>query len=102
MGHFAPTQRCYRLPLPVLLGYRWPAEQDADLELADEQRAWVQRSEELLGLADEDGIVCIPSVRGELPAGERLLELLAAAYGDAWNERCAYQAARWVRRQEPR
>ena len=69
-----------------LLGYRWPAEQDADMELADEQREWVRRSEELRELADEDGIVCIPSVRGEPPAGERLLELLAAAYGDAWNE----------------
>ena len=69
-----------------LLRYRWPAEQDAEMELADEQREWVRRSEELLGLADEDGIVCIPSVRGEPPAGERLLELLAAAYGDAWNE----------------
>ena len=69
-----------------LLGYRWPAEQDADMELADEQREWVRRSEELLGWADEDGIVCIPSVRGEPPAGERILGLLAAAYGDAWNE----------------
>ena len=56
------------------------------MELADEQREWVRRSEELLELADDDGIVCIPSVRGEPPADERLLELLAAAYGDAWNE----------------
>ena len=69
-----------------LLGYQWPAEQDAEMELADEQREWVLRSEELLGFADEDGIVCIPSVRGEPPAGQRLLELLAAAYGAAWNE----------------
>ena len=69
-----------------LLGYRWPAELDGDMELADEQREWVQRVETLLGRADEDGIVCIPSVRGEAPAGERLLELLAAAFGDAWDE----------------
>ena len=69
-----------------LLGYRWPAEQDAGMELADEQREWVQRAETLHGWEDEDGIVCIPSVRGEPPAGERLLELLAAALGDAWDE----------------
>ena len=69
-----------------LLGCRWPSEQDRDMELSDEQRKWVWRSEELLGWADEDGIVCIPSVRAEPPADERLLELLAAAYGDAWNE----------------
>ena len=69
-----------------LLGYRWPAEQDAEMELADEQREWVRRCGKLLTWADEDGIVCIPSVRGEPPAGERLLQLLAAAFGEAWND----------------
>ena len=69
-----------------LLGYRWPAEQDTDMELADEQREWVQRCDALLSHADEDGIVCIPSVRGEVPAGARLLGLLAAAFGDAWHD----------------
>ena len=69
-----------------LLGYRWPAERDAGMELADEQRKWVGNCDALLTLADEDGIVCIPSVRSESPAAERLLTLLAAAYGDAWND----------------
>ena len=69
-----------------LLGYRWPAEQDAELGLAAEQREWVRRAGALSGWADEDGIVCIPSVRGEAPAAERLLGLLSAAFGDAWNE----------------
>ncbi len=68
-----------------LLGYRWPAELDADMELADEQREWVGCCDALVAQADEDGVVCIPSVRGESPAAERLLALLAAAYGDAWN-----------------
>ncbi|MYA79925.1 MAG: N-6 DNA methylase [Acidobacteriia bacterium] len=70
-----------------LLSYRWPAEQDAGMDLADEQRAWVRRCAGLRAWADEDGIVCIPSVRGEPPAGDRLLELLAAAFGNAWNDR---------------
>ena len=69
-----------------LLGYRWPAEHDVDMELADEQREWVRRTEALLEWMDEDGIVCIPSVRGEPPARDRLLGLLAAAYGDFWND----------------
>ena len=69
-----------------LVGYRWPAEQDADLELASEQCEWVRRSEVLRSYADEDGIVCIPSVRGEPPAWERLLRLVAAAFGEAWND----------------
>ena len=69
-----------------LLGYRWPAEQDASMELADEQRAWVRHCASLRAWADEDGIVCIPSIRGEPTATERLLELLAAAFGNAWND----------------
>jgi hypothetical protein len=68
-----------------LLGYRWPAEQDTSMELADEQREWVRRCEALASYADEDGIVCIPPVRGEAAASDRLLNLLAAAYGDAWS-----------------
>jgi hypothetical protein len=67
-----------------LLGYRWPAELDPGMELADEQRAWVDRCDALLPHADEDGIVCIPPIRGEAKAEDRLLNLLAAAYGDAW------------------
>ena len=69
-----------------LLGYRWPPERDADMELAVEQREWVAHCEELLPHADKDGIVCIPSVRGESPAGDRLLALLATSFGDAWND----------------
>jgi len=68
-----------------LLGYRWPAELEKEMELVDEQRAWVKRCEALLPFADEDGIVCIPPVRGEASAADRLLNLLAAAYGDAWS-----------------
>ena len=69
-----------------LLGYRWPAECDAGMDLATEQREWVRHCAALRAWADEDGIVCIPSVRGEPTAGERLLQLLAAAFGDAWND----------------
>lgn len=68
-----------------LLGYRWPAELDANMELADKQRAWVNRCESLLPYADDDGIVCIPPVRGKASAADRLLNLLAAAYGDTWS-----------------
>ena len=69
-----------------LLGYRWPAEQDPEMELATEQWEWVQRCDALCPLADEDGIVCVSPVRGEAAAGERLLSYLAASFGAAWNE----------------
>lgn len=68
-----------------LLGYRWPAELDPEMELAAEQREWVKRCEALLSHADEDGIVCIPPVRGEAAASDRLLNLLAVSYGDDWS-----------------
>ncbi|MCS3839490.1 hypothetical protein HNR03_004101 [Pseudomonas sp. JAI111] len=67
-----------------LLGYRWPAELEADMELSAEQRAWVQRCRQLDAYADDDGIVCLPAVRGEKAADQRLEALLQAAYGDAW------------------
>ena len=69
-----------------LLGYRWPAENDPDMELADEARALVEETTALHPFADEDGIVCIPSVRGERRAHERLLQLLQAAWGDDWSD----------------
>jgi hypothetical protein len=71
--------------VPRLLGYRWPAELDPDMELADKQREWVNRCDSLLSHADDDGIVCIPPVRGESSAADRLLNLLVAAYGDTWS-----------------
>jgi len=67
-----------------LLGYRWPAELDIEMELAGEQREWVERCQELSGFVDDDGIVCLPPVRGEKAADQRLEALLQAAYGDAW------------------
>ena len=67
-----------------LLGYRWPAELDDDMELATEQREWVVRSQELNQFTDDDGIVCLPAVRGEKAADQRLEALLQAAYGEAW------------------
>ncbi len=69
-----------------LLGYRWPAEHDSEMNLAEEQRSWVGETEALHHIEDEDGIVCIPSVRGERPAAERLLQMLHAAYGDDWDD----------------
>ena len=61
-----------------LLGYRWPAELDPDMRLSKRARALVKRCGELAKFADDDGIVCIPSVRGEEPAADRLLALLGA------------------------
>ena len=53
-----------------LLGYRWPEQAESD---------------ELDGLADDDGIVCLPSVLGERSAADRLQEVLARAFGGTWS-----------------
>ena len=61
-------------PLQVAVGrllrYRWPDQVEAgDLDV----------------LADDDGIVCLPSVLGERAAADRLRDLLARAFGGTWS-----------------
>ncbi len=63
-----------------LVGYRWPRQTGQTVSAAPPVA-----EDGLEKLVDEDGIVCIPSVRGEAPAAERLRALLAAAYGKAWS-----------------
>ncbi|WP_300437113.1 DNA methyltransferase [Zoogloea sp.] len=79
-GHPQPATDSLQVAVTRLLGYRWPAETDADMELADEARQWISQTDKLAAHADDDGIVCLPAVRGEKPAYERLLALLI----DAW------------------
>lgn len=83
-GHPVYSEAPLQVAVARLLGYRWPAESDPDMELADEARELIKRCEDLNKYTDEDGIICIPGVRGEPPADERLLNLLAEAYGDKW------------------
>lgn len=83
-GVITPSDSPLQVAVARLLGYRWPSELDGTMELSDEARAWVKRSESILSLADKDGIVCIPPVRGEASGVDRLLNLLATAYDNAW------------------
>jgi hypothetical protein len=53
-----------------LVGYRWPEQSEHD---------------DLDPLADADGIVSLPSVAGEAPAVNRLQQMLAIAFADAWS-----------------
>jgi hypothetical protein len=84
-GHPVQSTESLQVAVARLLGYRWPAELDNEMELSDEARGWIKKTEALLPYADPDGIVCIPPVRGEDPASDRLLNLLAAAFGDSWS-----------------
>lgn len=79
-GHPQPSTDPLQVAVARLLGYTWPAETDPEMELSDEAHTWVGRSAALAEHTDDDGIVCLPSVRGERPAHERLLNLLIAAW----------------------
>lgn len=69
-GNVAGSESSLHVAVARLLGYSWP-EQEPD---------------ELDRYCDTDGIVCLPPVGGERPAADRLLELLAAAYGSDWSQ----------------
>jgi len=79
-GHPKPAPEPLQVAVARLAGYHWPAESDSAMELADEARTWIARCARLAEHTDDDGIVCLPSVRGESPAHERLLKLLIAAW----------------------
>ena len=66
----ARTEQVLQVGVGRLLGFAWPEQADDD---------------DLNLLADEDGIVCLPSVRGEAAAADRLEGLLAEAFGGSWS-----------------
>lgn len=84
-GHPAQSDAPLQVAVARLLGYRWPAELDPEMELSEEAHTWIKKCDELLAYEDDDCIVCIPPVRGEAAAADYLLNLLAAAYGEAWS-----------------
>lgn len=84
-GHPQAAISPLQVAVARLVGYTWPAEADDKMELSDEARAWVARSQALASHADKDGIVCIPPVGREASASDRLLNLLADAYGTDWS-----------------
>jgi len=85
MGPLRTDATVVQVAVARLLGYRWPTELGTGMELADKQRVWVKKCDVLLKFIDEDGIVCIPSVRGEETADGRLRSLLTVALGPHWS-----------------
>lgn len=84
-GHPLRSSNPLQVAVARLVGYTWPAESDDKMALSEEGRMWTARSKTLGGHADKDGIVCIPPVGQESSASDRLLNLLVAAYGEAWS-----------------
>ena len=81
-GHPKGSTDPLQVAVARLLGYRWPDQEPDDLD----------------ALADKDGIVPIPAVRGEPPAAERLREVLRTAFGlgmvrRRWSTSCSPRPA---------
>jgi hypothetical protein len=73
-GHPAGADQPLHVAVARLLGYQWPRQTGSSFPDCP-----ALGPDGLEKFTDDDGIVCIPSVRGEEPAAERLLALLAAA-----------------------
>lgn len=68
-GGVRGSRNALQVAVARLLGFRWPD----------------QEPDELDEFADADGIVCLPALRGEKTAEERLRALLVNAYGSDWD-----------------
>lgn len=84
-GHPVKAENALQIAVARLLGYRWPAECDKEMELSEEARQLIRQVKALDLPYDEDGIVCIPSMYNEHPGAERLRALLQKAWGDNWS-----------------
>jgi hypothetical protein len=84
-GHPIKAENPLQIALARLLGHRWPAESDQEMELSDEARQLIREIEPFNSLSDNDGIMCIPSVNGELAASERLRSYLQTVWGAQYN-----------------
>jgi hypothetical protein len=77
--------------LARLLGYRWPAESDSEMELADEAQSLIKAVKSFDHLTDEDGIFCIPSVNAEQAGADRLRSYLQEVFAREWNNQTITQ-----------
>jgi hypothetical protein len=79
-GHPKGSDQPLQVAVARLLNYQWPRQTGSSF--AD---CPALEPDGLEKLADDDGIVCLSATKGEVPAAERLRELLARAWGDDWN-----------------
>jgi len=84
-GHPIKTENPLQVSVARLMGYRWPAESDKEMELADEARELIKAVKVFDHLTDEDGIFCIPSVNAEEAGADRLRSYLQEIFGSEWN-----------------
>ena len=79
-GHPKDSDSPLHVAVARLVGYQWPRQTGSEFPDCP-----ALGPDGLESHADADGIVCLSSVRGEPTAADRLLALLAEAYGPAWS-----------------
>ena len=80
-GNPAGADQPLQVAVARLLGYQWPRQTGSSFPDCP-----ALGPDGLEKLQDDDGIVCIPAVRGEPPAHERVLQMLQAAWSGDWND----------------
>ena len=90
-GHPIKTDNPLQEAVARVLGYRWPAESDTEMELADEARELIEAVKVFDYLSDEDGIFCIPSLNTEQAGAERLRDYLQQVFAGEWNNQTITQ-----------
>lgn len=84
-GHPIKTENPLQVALARVLGYRWPAESDTEMELAEAARELIAAVKAFDHLSDEDGIFCIPSVNAEQAGAERMRDYLQQVFASEWS-----------------
>lgn len=84
-GHPLNTNNPLQVTLSRILGYRWPAESDAKMELSEEAKTLIEAVNAFDHLSDDDGIFCIPSVNAEQAGSDRVRTFLQAVFAGEWN-----------------
>jgi hypothetical protein len=78
-GHPKNSDHPLHVAVARMMGYLWPRQTGSSFPDCP-----ALGPDGLEKLADTDGIACIPSVRGEEPAADKLRKLLAETYGNDW------------------
>jgi hypothetical protein len=86
-GHPIKTENPLQVAAARLLGYRWPAESDTAMELAEEAKTLIDEVKVFDAFTDDDGIFCIPSVNAEQAGADRLRAFLQAVFGADYNNK---------------
>ena len=84
-SHPIKTDSPLQVAFSRLMGYRWPAETDTEMELDDEAKQLIEAIKAFDKLRDDDGIFCIPSVNAEQAGADRFRTFLQAVFAPEWS-----------------